>query len=178
MLARHAASEPSLVRPKPDAIGFTAGSFKLACNIRQSSEAAHHGRAANRLEKSDAARAMPLGVISRGYYDCGARAGYCPPKGLLLTYSPKTIDTSHVTLTLDLKELVEKLAENNHDHWARKRIDEGWRYGESRNDTERTHPDLVPYEQLENSEKEYDRKTVVEVLKAIISLGYQITKVR
>ena len=96
----------------------------------------------------------------------------------MTTYIPETIDTSHVTLSSDLKELVEKLAQNNHDHWARKRIDEGWRYGVTRSDTEKHHPDLVPYNQLPESEKEYDRKTVVEALKAIIVLGYDVRKNR
>lgn len=94
----------------------------------------------------------------------------------MTTYTPATIDTSHVNLSPDLEELVEKLAQNNHDHWARKRIDEGWRYGVNRNDSNKEHPDLVPYEQLPEAEKEYDRKTVIEALKAIIAMGYEVTK--
>jgi RyR domain-containing protein len=91
-------------------------------------------------------------------------------------YKPRTIDTSHVQLPPGLEELVERLAENNHDHWARKRIDEGWRYGVKRDDNAKEHPDLVPYGQLPESEKAYDIKTVVEVLKAIIGLGYDVKK--
>jgi RyR domain len=93
------------------------------------------------------------------------------------TYKPRTIDTSQVQLSTDLQELIELLAENNHDHWARKRIDEGWRYGPKRNDSKKEHPDLVPYAELTDSEKSYDRKTVIEVLKAIIAIGYKITRV-
>ncbi len=94
----------------------------------------------------------------------------------MTAYTPMTIDTSHVNLSRDLEGLVERLAQNNHDHWARKRIDEGWRYGVRRNDSEKEHPDLVPYEQLPESEKEYDRRTVIEALKAIIALGYEVKK--
>ena len=94
----------------------------------------------------------------------------------MATYTPETIETSKIILTSDLEELVEKLAQNNHDHWARKRIDEGWCYGVTRNDSKKEHPDLVPYDQLTESEKEYDRKTVVEALKAIIALGYEVRK--
>ena len=96
----------------------------------------------------------------------------------MAAYTPQTIDTSHIRLSSDLEELVEKLAENSHDHWAQKRIDEGWRYGEKRDDGAKQHPDLVPYGQLPESEKEYDRKTVVEALKAIVALGYEIRKRR
>jgi ribosomal protein S12 methylthiotransferase accessory factor YcaO len=91
-------------------------------------------------------------------------------------YIPKTIDTTDVALSADLMELVERLAENNHDHWAQKRFDEGWRYGPKRNDATKEHLDLVPYDQLTQSEKEYDRKTVVEALKAITVLGYDVKR--
>ena len=93
-----------------------------------------------------------------------------------MSYDPKTIDTSQIRLSSDLVELVGRLARNNHDHWARKRIDEGWRYGPQRDDAHKEHPDLIPYEQLSESEKEYDRKTVVEAIKAIIALGYEVKK--
>jgi hypothetical protein len=93
-----------------------------------------------------------------------------------VSYDPKTIDTSQVTLSSEFGELVECLAQNNHDHWARKRMDEGWRYGLQRNDHRKEHPDLIPYEQLTESEKDYDRKTVIEAIKAIIALGYEVKK--
>jgi len=96
----------------------------------------------------------------------------------MATYRPATIDTSQVELSPDLKELVERLAQNNHDHWARKRIEEGWRHGAARDDNTKEHPDLVPYEQLPESEKEYDRRTVVEALKAIVALGYELKRRR
>jgi len=95
---------------------------------------------------------------------------------MVTVYTPETIDTSNVGLGSALEELVERLAQNNHDHWAQKRIEEGWRYGATRNDHEKEHPDLVPYDQLSESEKEYDRKTVVEAIKAIIALGYEVRK--
>jgi hypothetical protein len=93
-----------------------------------------------------------------------------------MDYRPDPIDTSGVELSPRLSELVERLAANNHDHWALQRMAEGWRFGPERNDTTKTHPDLVPYEELPDSEKEYDRKTVVETLKAILALGYRVDK--
>lgn len=94
----------------------------------------------------------------------------------MTAYKPKTIDTSRVSLSSDLRELVEQLAENNHDHWAQGRLDEGWRHGSKRNDITKEHPDLVPYSELSESEKEYDRKTVVEAIKAIMALGYDVKR--
>ena len=89
-------------------------------------------------------------------------------------YIPTPISTEGVTLPPELDTLVEMLAENNHDHWARQRIEDGWTYGPHRDDALKTHPDLVPYGDLPEGEKEYDRTSVVETLKVILSLGYRI----
>ena len=89
-------------------------------------------------------------------------------------YTPKPISTEEVTLSPELGALVEQLAENNHDHWARQRIEAGWTYGPQRDDARKTHPDLVPYKDVPEGEKEYDRTSVVETLKVILKLGYQI----
>ena len=89
-------------------------------------------------------------------------------------YVPKPISTEGFALPPELDALVEQLAENNHDHWARQRIREGWTYGPERDDTLKTHPDLVPYADVPENEKEYDRTSVIETLKVILTLGYQI----
>ena len=92
------------------------------------------------------------------------------------TYQPKPIDTSCVEFSEDLLELTELLAAHAHDVWALQRISEGWSFGPERDDTGKRHPDLVPYENLSDSEKEYDRKAAMETLKAIVTLGYAIKK--
>lgn len=91
-------------------------------------------------------------------------------------YTPKPVDTSDVILSKDLLELTEKLAENTHDVWAVGRIKQGWKYGSERNDEEKETPCLLPYDQLPDSEKEYDRQTALETLKLIVKLGYRIQK--
>ena len=91
-------------------------------------------------------------------------------------YIPKPVDTQNVELPADLLELTEKIAENVHDIWAEGRIREGWVYGKERNDKEKTTPCLVPYDQLSDSEKAYDRNTALETLKLIVALGYTIEK--
>lgn len=93
-----------------------------------------------------------------------------------MLYVPKPIDTSNITLSPEIEEIRELLAKNAHDIWASLRIEDGWIFGPTRNDNNKEHPCLVPYEQLPESEKEYDRNTAMETLKAIYSLGYQITK--
>ena len=91
-------------------------------------------------------------------------------------YTPKPMDTSTIELSAELLELTELLAKNTHDVWAAGRIAEGWTYGDIRNDVNKKHPCLVPYEDLPESEKEYDRATSLETLKVILSLGYVINR--
>ena len=93
-----------------------------------------------------------------------------------MDYTPKPIDTSSVSLPIELEPLVEQMAKNVHEVWAQKRIEEGWKYGEKRDDELRLHPCLVSYEQLPEIEKEYDRSTALETLKLIIKLGFAIEK--
>ena len=92
-----------------------------------------------------------------------------------MNYDPKPIDTSGVSFPESLTALLEKLAENTHEVWAAGRMAEGWTHGPARDDKNKHHPCLVPYSQLPESEKEYDRRTAGETLKVILTLGYKIT---
>ena len=77
----------------------------------------------------------------------------------------------------DIEErLGELLAENVHDVWALGRIREGWTYGERRDDALRQTPCLVPYDELPESEKDFDRNTAMNTIKAILALGFRIEK--
>jgi class 3 adenylate cyclase len=88
------------------------------------------------------------------------------------SFDPSPIDTSNIALPAELNELVELLAENTHNVWARQRLSDGWRYASKRDDVEKRDPSLVSYEQLPEREKQYDRNTAIESLKVILKLGY------
>lgn len=92
------------------------------------------------------------------------------------TYTPHPLDTSDVKLPQELEVLVEQMAKNVHEVWAQTRIAQGWSYGAERNDEKKHHLCLVPYEELPESEKEYDRNTSIETLKLILKLGFKISK--
>jgi hypothetical protein len=91
-------------------------------------------------------------------------------------YTPDPMDTANISPSSDILALSEVLARNTHEVWAAGRIAEGWSYGKVRDDAKRQHPCLVPYEELPESEKEYDRATSLETLKVILRLGYVISK--
>ena len=91
-------------------------------------------------------------------------------------YTPKPMNTEQVVLPDTLVALTEAIAENVHETWAAGRLADGWRYGAVRDDAAKTTPCLVPYAELPESEKEYDRRTAMETLKLIVALGYTIEK--
>ena len=93
-----------------------------------------------------------------------------------MSYQPQPIDVGDVAIEPSLNALVEALAENVHDTWARGRMDQGWTYGPARDDAAKKHPCLVPYADLPESERDYDRNTAMSTLKLICKMGYNIVK--
>lgn len=93
------------------------------------------------------------------------------------TYNPKFLDLNHVELPEFMEELCEAIAENAHDTWAWERQSEGWTYGPVRDDEKLETPDMVPYRELPDSEKQYDRVMAFDTLRLLIALGYKIEKI-
>ncbi len=89
-------------------------------------------------------------------------------------YQPAPLDTSGIELPEEVTRVAERLARNTHDVWARGRLADGWRHGPVRDDHRKEHPNLVPYDELPEAEKRYDRSTVLETLKALCALGFRI----
>lgn len=89
-------------------------------------------------------------------------------------YVPKPIETEGIVLPPELTALIERLAENTHEVWAAKRLEQGWTLGPKRDDELKKHPCLIPFNQLPESEKAIDRKTVTGTLAAMLALGYRI----
>ena len=91
-------------------------------------------------------------------------------------YEPSPIGLDDVELSEDLSELQEAIAENAHEIWAKSRRDQGWSYGPERNDQKKETPDMIPYCNLPESEKLYDREMAMQTLKLVKKLGFEIVK--
>ena len=91
-------------------------------------------------------------------------------------YTPAPMDTTTVVLNDEILALTERIAANVHDVWAQGRISEGWTYGPVKDAQRKVTPLLVPYDQLPESEKDYDRNTALETIKMIMLLGYELKK--
>lgn len=91
-------------------------------------------------------------------------------------YNPNPIKISEQELPAGIRNCIDEMARNVHEQWAQGRMLEGWTYGKTRNDDRKEHPTLVPYDELPESEKEYDRNTTKAVLAYILSQGFKITQ--
>jgi ryanodine receptor 2 len=91
-----------------------------------------------------------------------------------MSYQPKPVDTSHVDLG-PVAGLTEFLAEQTHEIWAANRMAEGWTYGPRRDDKLKQTPDMIPYTQLSEGERDYDRKISAHTLKLILAQGYKLS---
>ena len=91
-------------------------------------------------------------------------------------YIHHPVDLTGVKLPQELMNLAEDIAKNVHEVWSQNRMNEGWVYGTVRDDAKRETPCLVPYEELPEEEKAYDRNTAFSTLRLIVSLGFDIVK--
>lgn len=127
------------------------------------------------VPKSNDIQTFPIATFVEAW---DATGGICttafPPDAK--TYQPKTIDLPNVKLPDGFEEIREAIAANAHDTWAMERQSEGWTYGLKRDDNKLETPDMVPYGQLPESEKQYDRLMAEDTLRLLTALGYKIEK--
>ena len=127
------------------------------------------------VPKSNDVQMFPIATFVEAWETTG---GICATAFLAdaKTYHPKLIDLKHVELPDGFEELREAIAENAHDTWALERQSEGWTWGPKRDDSKLETPDMVPYYELPESEKEYDRIMAEDTLRLLVALGYRIEK--
>lgn len=92
------------------------------------------------------------------------------------TYKPELPDLTSIEIPEELENLTELLAEHAHDVWATERQSEGWTYGHERNDRKLETPDMIPYAQLPETEKQYDRIMAANTIKLLLKKGYKIVR--
>lgn len=115
-------------------------------------------------------------LVVKNSLTCVEKEEKAPAIATEKTYTPHPIATDDVSLPNELDELAEQIAKNVHEVWAENRMKEGWTYGKRRDDNKRQHPCLIPYVDLPEEEKAYDRNTAFGTLRLITKLGFKITR--
>uniref|UniRef100_A0A8I3Q8Q6 Ryanodine receptor 3 n=1 Tax=Canis lupus familiaris TaxID=9615 RepID=A0A8I3Q8Q6_CANLF len=98
------------------------------------------------------------------------------PKNYMMSngYKPAPLDLSDVKLLPPQEILVDKLAENAHNVWAKDRIKQGWTYGIQQDLKNKRNPRLVPYALLDEPTKKSNRDSLREAVRTFIGYGYNI----
>ncbi|KAM8915512.1 ryanodine receptor 3 isoform 7-T7 [Spinachia spinachia] len=98
------------------------------------------------------------------------------PKNYMMSngYKPFPLDLSDIKLTPGQELLVDKLAENAHNVWAKDRIKQGWTYGIQQDLKSKRNPRLVPYVLLDERTKKSNRDSLREAIRTLIGYGYNI----
>ena len=105
-----------------------------------------------------------------------AQAADIPNKLRVLGYELAAghgLKASEIALTPDK---VEAMAVREHDRWARERQRLGWTYGAVRDNARKHHPLLVPWEALDETEREKDRVTVKNLPWLVEKAGFRVRK--
>jgi hypothetical protein len=74
------------------------------------------------------------------------------------------------------QEETEHLSGLEHERWMTEKLEDGWRYGEQRDDAKKHHPSLVPYDELSESEKEKDRDTIRQIPEILSGIDFQVSR--
>ncbi|KYO28312.1 ryanodine receptor 3 isoform C [Alligator mississippiensis] len=98
------------------------------------------------------------------------------PKNYMMSngYKPAPLDLSEVKLLPSQEVLVDKLAENAHNVWAKDRIKQGWTYGIQQDLKNKRNPRLVPYALLDERTKKSNRDSLREAIRTFAGYGYNI----
>lgn len=124
-------------------------------------------------ENSNLTKSYPLEIFRNAWDDS---YNYLVSVSNQNTYEPHPLNLDDVPIEPELMELREAIAENAHEVWAKTRKKEGWRYGAKRDDAKKLHPDMLPYNLLPESEKEYDRLMAINTIKLVKKLGWELKK--
>ncbi|CAL8106014.1 unnamed protein product [Calicophoron daubneyi] len=89
-------------------------------------------------------------------------------------FVPRIVRTSNIQLQPNVEMVRDRLAENLHDMWSMRKIDQGWRYGERRDDQRGLHPCLINFTKLPGPDRQYNVTLAYETLRTIVGLGYNI----
>uniref|UniRef100_A0A8C5T3P3 Ryanodine receptor 1 n=1 Tax=Laticauda laticaudata TaxID=8630 RepID=A0A8C5T3P3_LATLA len=98
------------------------------------------------------------------------------PKTYMMSngYKPAPLDLNHIKLTPAQNTLVDKLAENGHNVWARDRVQQGWTYSVVQDIKNKRNPRLVPYHLLDERTKKTNRDSLREAVRTLLGYGYNI----
>lgn len=88
-----------------------------------------------------------------------------------LKYNPKPLKPLNTKVDNNLKYLALKLARNNHLAWCKEKVANGYKYGQRIDEHELTHPYLLAWEKLPETEKNRNFDNMLISVETILLIG-------
>ncbi|XP_065815894.1 ryanodine receptor 2 [Labrus bergylta] len=165
-------------------LGWTYGPVRDETNrhdpsLVEFSKLSEQGRNQNLQMAQDTLRTLLAFGFHMGLTDSSAEervkymrvaAKYEQPSG----YQPAPLDLRQVFLSPAHEELVNLLAENDHNVWARERIKQGWTYGAQQDVKAKRSPYLVPYSLLDERRRRVSMESLKETVCTLLAYGYSL----
>jgi serine phosphatase RsbU (regulator of sigma subunit) len=102
-------------------------------------------------------------------------AAHIPTKLLSIGYKIRQVKKGFKPFALHLsEEEIETMARVEHMRWGWEKRLNGWTFGKFKDDNKKTHPSLIPYEKLSESEKEKDRELVKLIPAFLQDIHYEV----
>jgi serine phosphatase RsbU (regulator of sigma subunit) len=105
-------------------------------------------------------------------------AAHIPTKLLSIGYKIRPVKKGFKSFALHLnEEEIETMARVEHIRWSWEKRLNGWTFSKTKDDIKKTHPSLIPYEELSESEKEKDRELVKLIPAFLQDIDYEASPV-
>ena len=102
-------------------------------------------------------------------------AAHIPTKLLSIGYRIRQVKKGFKPVALHLnEEEIETMSRVEHIRWSWEKRLNGWRYGKTKNNIKKTHPSLIPYDELSESEKEKDRELVKLIPSFLLDIDFEV----
>ena len=107
-------------------------------------------------------------------YSNADNAAHIPTKLLSIGYKLREVKKGFKPYALRLNdEEIETMARVEHIRWSWEKRLNGWTFGTVKDDKRKTHPSIIPYEQLSEPEKDKDRELVKLIPSFLQDIDYE-----
>jgi hypothetical protein len=142
-------------------------------------QAIHEKFLANNKNKKGEA-VVPWNKLSEEYKETNRRQADDIPKKLKAVecdFMPVPPGIKPKLIQFTKKEL-DIMAKLEHEGWVKQKFAQGWSYGEQKDERKKTHPDLVGWDELDDSEKKIDVNAVSAIPYLLASKGFEIYRLK
>jgi hypothetical protein len=81
---------------------------------------------------------------------------------------------THCQVVIITDNEIEEMAKIEHERWREDLVGQGWRYGIKKNKEYKTHPCIIPFEQLPENKQKYDKEIIYSIPVLLKAEGFEL----